>query len=272
MIKNILVTVLSLMLTIIISVLVVDNYNQYKNISDLLNQHLDGKLIPHKADYMNKLKNILDDHLRSFEFDVRFNETSETPFFEVGHDRKDLDGISFEDYLVLTENLHMKKIWMDVKNLNRNNVSRMLERLNYLDKKYSIKNILIFETDSTIPEVRIISDAGYHTSYYLSSEILNAIAKNNMLEMIKEARRIKNQIEAQHIKAISFPDVLYWFVKSCIEPIISGQIVYHTWGGYRFKKKDELVQIQHKNFYHDKRVKTIIYSYYNNKFNRLYSY
>jgi hypothetical protein len=251
---------------------IIDNHHQYLNIDKILNQNLDGKLIPHKADYINKLKNILSDRIRSFEFDTLFNDNAMTPYFEVGHDISDMHGVSFESYLKLARGKHIVKIWMDIKNINRNNVDDVLRRLNYLDKKYDIKDILIFETSSTLPEVRKISDEGYHTSYYLPSDVLSSVAKMSMPDMVNEARRIKRQIELQHLKAISFPNILYWFVKSCVEPIISGNIVYHTWGGYRLRKKDELSYIQHENIYNDDRIKTIIYTYYNNKLNRLYSF
>jgi len=272
MIKKISLSFLAFIFSVLIFIVVIDNYFQYQNIDKILNQNLDGKLIPHKADYINKLKNILSDRIRSFEFDTLFNDNTLIPYFEVGHDAGEMHGVSFENYLKLTKGKHIVKIWMDIKNINKNNINKVLQRLNYLDKKYTIKNILIFETSSTLPEIRRISDEGYHTSYYLPSEVLHSIAKMSMPDMVKEARRIRRQIETQHLKAISFPNILYWFVKSCIEPIISSNIVYHTWGGYRLRKKDELSYIQHENIYNDGRIKTIIYSYYNNKLNRLYSF
>lgn len=272
MVKNIFLGMLTLAILIFTVILSVNNFYQNQNIQHLLEQHLDGRMIPHKVDYTNKLKNVLSDHLRSFEFDTLFNNRANPPFFEVGHDETEINGTSFESYLQLAKKTHLKKIWMDIKNVNRGNVKSILARLNYLDRKYGIKDIMIFETGATVADVKIISDAGYYTTYYLPSTVLPAVTTSNMAAMVAEARRIKKQIQAQHLKAISFPISLYWFVKACLEPVIPDYISYHTWGAYRFRKKDELMKIQHEEYYRDSKVKTIIYSYYNNKFNRLYDF
>jgi len=270
--KKIILAAVLFLLASFIAVMTVNNYYQRQNINQLLAQNLDGRLIPHKADYSNKLKNILSDNIKSFEFDTLFNASSNPAFFEVGHDRKNTNGTSFESYLELSRGIHLIKIWMDIKNITQENIKAILKRLNYLDRKYGIKNIMIFETSSSIDDVRIISDAGYHTSYYLPPGILLAMAKNDVSEMQKQARRIKKQIAAQHLKAISFPLSQYGYVKTYVEPIIADDISYHTWGAYRFRKKNELIKIQHEKPYSDQRIKTIIYTYYNNKFNRLYDF
>lgn len=272
MIKKILLSLLALVVIAIVSIVSIANHHQKKNITKLLSLNLDGRLIPHKANYTNKLKNILNDDLLSFEFDTVFNDKVQTPFFEVGHDKKEINGTSFEDYLKLTKDEKIKKIWMDIKNLNENNIDKILTRLNYLNKKYNIKNILLFETSSTSPVVRVISDAGYHTSYYLPYTTLELISNKNDIAIKNEALRIKKQIKNQNFKAISFASSLYPFVKSYVEPIISKEIVYHTWEFFRMRKVGELSRIQKNTFYKDERIKTIIYTYYNNKFNRLYSF
>ena len=161
---------------------------------------------------------------------------------------------------------------MDIKNVNEQNIPLILKRLDYLDNIYKFKNILIFETKTTSPKLRLISDAGYHTSYYLPNTGLKAMKKGNKDLEIKEAIRIKNQIESQNLSAVSFRKELYEFIKKNVEPITKKEIVYHTWQKYKFKRKDELLTIQKENYYKDSKVKTIIYSYYNNKFNRLYDF
>jgi len=272
MIKKISIYTLLLSFGIFILIIFKENYYQSQNISKVLSQHLDGRLIPHKADYTNKLKNILSDNLLSFEFDTRFNSTSKVPYFEIGHDIDKLDGRSFEDYLKLTKNKNMKKIWMDIKNVDDKNLPLILKRLNYLNDIYNFKDILIFETSSHTKNVQIISDAGYHTSFYVELTVFKNIKKTSKKELENVAKLLKKQIESQHIKALSFPSYMYSFVKDYMEPIISKKIVYHTWATYKFNNKNELEKIQKQNFYKDSRIKTIIYTYYNNKPNRLYDF
>ncbi len=272
MIKKILLFTLAIIFIILITIAFKSQQNQNQNINQLLQQELDGKLIPHKVNYINKLNNVLDDNLLSFEFDTIFNIQNSTPYFEIGHDKKELQGVSFEDYLKILKGKKIKKIWMDIKHVKESNIPAILNRLNYLDKIYKIKNILIFESNSISPKIKLISDAGYHTSYYLPIDRLIMITKNDNILALKEATKIKEQINYQNLKAVSFPTYIYSFIKTNIEPIISDKIVYHTWDRYKFKKKDELIKIQKEDFFKDERVKTIIYSYDNNKFNRLYSF
>lgn len=272
MIKKILLALLTFTLLASAVIVSVENFHQSQNIDELLSQNLDGRLIPHKINYTGKLKNILSSGLHSFEFDTVFNDAAPTPFFEIGHDEKELRGTSFEDYLELTKDKKIVKIWMDIKNVNESNIADMLKRLDYLDNKYGIKDILIFETSSTSPLVGLISNAGYHTSYYLPGVIVKYISQNDTAALQKEALRILEQVKLQNFKAVSFESTLYPFVKSYLEPTISKDIVYHTWDFFRLRRKDELAKMQKEDFYKDERIKTIIYTYYNIKLNRLYSF
>ena len=200
MIKKILLSLLGISLVVLIVVVSIANNYQAQNLTQLKEQNIDGRIIPHKVNYKNKLKNVLSDNLKSFEFDSIFNEKVKTPFFEVGHDSKETKGTSFEDYLKITKNTRIKKIWIDVKNLNSKNAKMMLSRLNYLDNIYKIKNILIFETSSSTPMLRLISNAGYHTSYYLPTTALELIQNNDEKGILKEVNRIKSQIQMQNLK------------------------------------------------------------------------
>jgi hypothetical protein len=272
MLKKLILTISLIALSIFIAILSTHTYFQNQNINKLLNKNLDGRVIPHKVNYINKLQNVLSDNIHSFEFDVNFNNLEKNPYFEVGHDKKELKGISFEKYLKILKNKKIKKIWMDIKNVNDKNINQILQRLKYLDKLYNIKNILIFETSSTSSKVKIISDAGFHTSYYLPVDKFFTINKNDKQQIKQLSNLIKHQILTQNLKAISFPTYIYPFVKNNIEPIISKDIVYHVWNHYKFKKKNEISKILEKDFFSDSRVKTILYSYDNNKLNRLYSF
>ena len=51
-----------LIILLILGVNISGNYIQNQNINKLLDQNLDGRLIPHKANYINKLHNILNDN------------------------------------------------------------------------------------------------------------------------------------------------------------------------------------------------------------------
>ncbi len=236
-------------LTISIGRVLLFNYNQTQNVNALLAQGLDAHLIPHRIDYRYRLQNILHAKIRSFECDIHFNSRAKTPYFEIGHNSDDVHGLSLHDYLEMSQGIELKKIWLDVKNVNDDNIEAILKRLNLLDMKYHIKEIVIFESSALTSKIRLISDAGYHTSHYLQPKSL-------------DAKKIQKLIADQHLSAISFPLEMYSFVKLHVEPIIEKNIAYHTWGTYHFKHHNELEKIKQSAAFNDARVQTIIYSYY----------
>lgn len=228
----------------------------------LISQGLDGRLIPHKVNHLVKLKSVLQNNIRSFEVDLNFYEKDGQKYFEIGHDKEDSEDLHLEDYLKIVNDLKIKKIWMDVKNLSEDNVDDILERLNYLDKHYHIKNRVIFETPSEIKDISKISDAGYHTSYYLPYSLSFPLIQENPKVIKYQIEKVQRLIETQHIKALSFDSDLYPFVKKYLEPNIPKEIVYHSWTGHRIRHDKVLESLKEEDYYKDMRVKTIIYPYY----------
>ena len=260
---------LSLSILILFSVISYEVHKQNIVIKELLSKNLDGYLIPHKINNIHKLNSILYDNIRSFELDLNFYSVNGNNYFEIGHNKSTSDGYILEDYLKLVKNKKIKKIWLDVKNVSKNNIHKILNRLDYLDKKYHIKKISIFETPTRIKELKLISDAGYHTSHYLPYSLSFPIVEQNKKILQWQINDIVNLINTQNLKAISFDSDLYSFVKKYIEPNISKNIVYHTWTGHRIRHKEEYNKLKHEPYYNDPRVKTIIYAYYHPLFHNI---
>ena len=75
------------------------------------------------------------------------------------------------------------------------------------------------------------------------------------------AQKIAQQSQDQDLSALSFETSLYPFIKEYLEPLISEDLVYHTWYGpalYSNTFEDELNK--HELFL-NKRVKTISVKY-----------
>jgi len=228
-------------------------YEQDKNLAYLKSHNLDGRFVPHKENRKTKMEAVLADGIHSVELDMLFYPQN-GGYFEIGHDKKHARGYTFEEYLREMPMSEMKKIWMDVKNVSSKNVDAILSRLEYLDAKYGIKRVALFESKTKESTYHILSDAGYHTSYYLPGYTKE--------EFRAHAQEIKAQIEAQHVKAISFPSAKYPYVKEYLEPIISQDILYHTWHTFKAKHSDEVYTILEKDYYKDARVKTMLYDYF----------
>jgi hypothetical protein len=118
------------------------------------------KIMVHRVNTIEKL-NFLKSDYKAFEVDVVFNNG----LFDVFHPPASSINLSFEKYLK-EDSKNGFYFWLDCKNLNKENSKLILDHLHKLDKKYDIKDRLIFE--STNPEsLKLIADAGFKTSWYL---------------------------------------------------------------------------------------------------------
>jgi len=264
MLKKLSLTILVLFIMAVATGVAIVKYNQYQNLQLLFKDELDGRLIPHKANHLGKLESIFGRGIRSFELDLMFKQNNEQGYFEIGHDDKEANGRTFESYLALLQPSYpIKKIWIDVKNIDKNNADAILAHLELLDQKYSIKPILLLESSTTSVRFQNFSKAGYHTSYYLPTGTITTLLEQNDPQALQlEAQRIRDLTLAQSLSAVSFVASLYPFVKTYLEPLISDEVVYHTWNIIMFKEYRALEQLKEKAIFKDPRIKTIIYSYH----------
>ena len=254
------------MLTLILVVgvgIAVVKYYQYQNLQLLFEDKLDGRLIAHKVNQQGKLEAILNSGIRSFELDVLFRKQGESGYFEIGHDEHEVRGQTFESYLTYLQTYSINKIWMDVKNVGDDNAEAMLVHLENLAQKYGVKPSILLESSTTSPQLKIFSDAGFHTSYYLpTNAILNLLARQKPDDLAQEAIRIRDLVLVQDVSAISFPASLYPFVKQYVEPLLPKNIVYHTWNIIKLEDNHALEKLKDTPVFKDPRVRTIIYSYH----------
>ncbi len=238
---------------------------QSYNVSTLTSEGLDGRIIPHRINYIDKLYRVLDDGIRSLEIDLIFRTSGHYGFFEIGHDETDATGVKFDLFLNVLQNYEIKKIWLDVKNLSDENIEAIIAELERLDSIYNIRDISIIETKTT-NRLQNLSFKGFHTSYYLpTTKILHLLSENNEEDLKKEADRIKQQIMNESLSAISFDLRLYSYVKNYIEPVIPEYIVYHAWNSVRLYKLSSVNTLKDSKYFKDPRLKTIIVKYHHKR-------
>lgn len=233
-------------------------YYQEKYSKYIVQTNQEKRLIPHRIDSLGKLNDIHNLGLNSFEFDLIFHKKDKK--FYVGHfrDRASTDLVTFLSH---TDSKKVKKIRFDIKNLNKDNYKNILIYLNKIDKKYPLKNKIIFESGTTRNFYKYIRQDGWHTSYYLPTVVLLRLIKNKDAKALKEkAITISKQIKIQNVYAVSFDWRVYPFVKKYLEPLISKDVIYHTWDMKLYLYDKQFVQkLKKLNFYRDKRIKTILY-------------
>lgn len=241
------------------------NYKYWisKNIKLLHNKNLSNRILPHRVNSTGKLSQVLHNKYRSLELDIIFKDDDKGGYFVVGHDKSNRPYTKLIEYLDLLPINKMQKIWLDLKNLDETNIINIRKRLNYLDKKYHIKNMVILESETTLNIFSKISDDGFHTSYYLPGDLAKLYRKNKIEKLREKTKLLIEQIKRQHCNAISFDISLYPYVKEYLDKKLDKDIIYHTWDlTNKLKNKEFFNHLKKKKYFNDDRINTILVTYY----------
>jgi heptose-I-phosphate ethanolaminephosphotransferase len=167
--------------------------------------------------------------------------------FKMGHAPDKLYDMTLDEYLSLIPLDKINNIWLDMKNLDEKDISRVIEKLNKLDEKYKLKNKMLIENVSVYPKMKEFTENGWRNCFYLffrfnrqdvnkgfSYEMLQIILNMDNLsseediKLRKFAYEIARYIQEQKSTDLSFHPKLYPFVKKYLEPLISPSIKYNT--------------------------------------------
>ena len=237
-----------------------DNYYLWQRTNaNLVKKNLENRLWPHRVNTLGKMLEITNAGFRSFETDVFFR--SESGFFEVGHDAGAMTGMTLESFL---DNIpqDFEKIWLDIKNAGKTNLPAIHKRLLELDKKFGLKSRTIIETKDESASPSLLSDSGFHVSYYLPHKEILVVMEQDEKARKHLAKKLAEVAKRQNVGAVSFNLRLYKFVKDYLEPELRPQIVYHTWSpGVSFNNSNLLEEIQAREYYRDPKVGTILLPY-----------
>ena len=194
--------------------------------------------------------------LRSFEMDVVFR--SEGGFLEVGHHSGVMTSMTLENFLEKIPR-DFEKIWLDIKNATKPTIPLIDNRLIELDKKFELKSRSIIETNNESASVSLLSDSGFHVSFYLPiKETLDIMGKDDKAKEIF-AKKLAEIVKRQDASAVSFDLRLYKFVKDYLESELRPEIVYHTWSpGNSFRNPNLLKEMEAQDYFLDPRVETIL--------------
>ncbi|VUD40302.1 Phosphoethanolamine transferase CptA [Thalassocella blandensis] len=222
------------------------------------------RILPHRVNTLGKLRDVVNSGLSGVEIDVVLTDEGdvcgqEITCLQVGHDLHSLSGISLDEFLSDAAFKGVRKIWLDVKNLDKGNAKTIFDQIDSLHEKYSLKNRVIFETSFVGDEVFRFTQSGWHTSYYLPT---TAVLQANVSESSELADGILEVIASQKFSAISFDVRLYDFVSSYLVRKLSDEIEFHVWD-LNLSLGDKSLQqsFKAKGYYQDKRVKTILIPY-----------
>lgn len=207
----------------------------------------------HRVNSYGKYYEVRKSLFTTIEIDVKIEEEG----LMVGHGEEgSMSGETLYTYLRNVK--HFGRVWLDVKNLNNDNIDLLIRHLDKLREAEFIDDRDIIETSFLNLNVRRIIDAGYNLSYYLPTSILDMTPAQRM----KEKAWIVKKVSGLRLKHISFDSRLYDWVKSDLETSLSGSVAYHTWDlSLNVRHGSFLDAYESRPFVSDDRVKTILIVY-----------
>jgi heptose-I-phosphate ethanolaminephosphotransferase len=240
------------------------NYHfiQNKNISILTGRKEELRVIPHRVNSLGKLTDVWFDGYRAFEIDLIYGYDGKDTFV-VGHNDGAMGDMSFEEFIATVAYSEVDKIWLDIKNITQENSNRVLARLNYLDRRFSLKKKLIVESDTKHDSFVEFKKSGWHSSYYLPTKKILGYMKESKIQKLEGlANSLAAQSIRQELSAISFDYRLYPFVKGYLEPLLVEDIKYHMWDlTTKLYSHDFHEKLNSNIYYSDDRVETVLVPY-----------
>lgn len=193
------------------------------------------------------------------------------PGLNMGHGPQRIYDITLDQYLNEVPQQKLVKIWLDMKELQEEDIDAVLAKLNELDKKYHLKSRVILESTLRSPKMKAFANAGWHTSYYFFPTEENKYLekqkpnKEEQKKLKELAQTIAAEVKAQKSSAVSFYAMYYPFMKKYVEPLLPRNVVFHTWaidGIPSIKDKSLILNPtwRENKIVRDPRVKTILIS------------
>lgn len=165
------------------------------------------------------------------EFDVNYD--SKKKVFSIYHKPAPVTGLILEEYLEAIRDKPEMGLWMDLKNVSRDNLGDIVKRLEYLDRIYGIRERLIVETspDSIFKELSHLSQKGFYRSYYLPTvDITRALEQDSDKNLRLLAGEIRTNLDFINPNAISFDRRLMPFVQNyLINNVNKGDLEMLVW-------------------------------------------
>ncbi len=239
-------------------------YWQRKNLSKIKESKDCTKLLPHRVNTVGKARESIASGACGFEIDLLFENKNGKLFFKVGHDQKTLSGLSLEDFLNQITSTKLVKIWLDIKNLNKQNTQLALVRLNHLGAQFDLKKKALIETSYYQEDIKQIAKAGYQLSYYLPTNLILKAQESDNASKEKLAITLAERVDQMGAKNISFDLRLYGFVKKYLEVSLNqNELSYHSWfpEGLVFSTDTLLEEMPIRPFYKDAKMETILMHY-----------
>lgn len=191
---------------------------------------VDDHIYAHRTNSPERIR-LYQKYYSAFEFDAIWDADAQAVDIFHWPERESM-GFHLTDFLALAPG--QGRYWMDIKNLDLDNVSAFGQHLKALMEQInnlSMDNIII--ESKNVHAVAFLQAQGFVTSYYLPSLNPTHTQIDNCRNNQGITRTIVDNIHDHPTQYISFPYAQQAYVDNCLLPLV-GHIDQISWGGLPF--------------------------------------
>lgn len=165
-----------------------------------------GKMWLHRCNSMEKLREKSASY-PNVEVDLVFRE--DVGRFDVTHDEEVSFGLTVDAYFAYMEHTE-GRLWLDVKNLGRENRAAMLAELERLVTTYHIGRERLIVESAAWEDLELFTQNGYYTSFYVFYAKPSELSRRELEDCVASLQQIA---DSRCVCALSFPGHWYRTIK-----------------------------------------------------------
>ncbi len=154
-----------------------------------------------------------------FEIDIYYDPARD--IFNVDHDNRDFNTSLYDMFACLSKKGEKSFwVWLDFKNLDKSNMDKALNRLEFLAMKFSVPRNHIIVESSSIEDLSVFHQASYITSFYFipppKEDFFNRMEKLRNRFYTSGVVAVSSDLKYHDLVEKAFPNVpwLFWDLKS----------------------------------------------------------
>ena len=159
------------------------------------------KLWLHRCNSLEKLAE-QSDRFANVEVDIIIRPDG---LLDVTHDADTTFGLSIDPYFAHIGQ-HHTRLWLDIKNVNADNVEKLRQHLDTLCRMYGVKQEQLIVESRDATALSHLTAAGYYTSYYVDFDKPSHLSRKEIDCCIRQLQSIA---KSGKVRALSFPG--WWY-------------------------------------------------------------
>ena len=238
------------------------NYIYWRNINSQYLSEINqtNRVVPDHINLIGKFNEIRRNNFKSFGIDVYIDDKNGS-ILHIGTQKKFIQA-TVKDYLEKLSFSSIDKIYINLSNIQKNNLDNVLIELEKLNIQYGLKKrvILIFDTPKI--DISIAIKKGWKFSFKLNDEkVQNFINTKQKQELAVYMNEVGQWQQQNKIMSLTLSEKNYSLLKSYFDSSVYKNFTYNIITIPKLKNKKFINNFKSSSIYKDDRIKTIFVDY-----------